>query len=95
MKIYTTFFAIFFNCIFAVCLNYSLFALRFMCTSNFVTEADFLIVFFIYNIIWLVVDFRYNAARYQKQGAGLSFWLPVLFPAIIIFLLLEIVILLF
>lgn len=92
---YSKFCAILLNCLFAICLNYTLLSLRFMCTSNFVTEADFVMGFSLYNLVWLVADIRYNKSRYQKQGAGSFFWMSILLPAMILFLLLEMILLLF
>lgn len=93
MKMYSKFFAVLINCIFAICLNYTLLALIFIYKSNFVTEADFVIGFSLYNIVWLLVDVRYNRSRYKKQGAGLFFWMSIILPVIIIMFLIKMIIL--
>lgn len=79
--------AIVLNSIFGMCLCYCLLTLWFMCASQFVIEIETVIIFSLFNIIWLVSDITFNYDRYQKQGAGRFFWLTIILPPIIILVL--------
>lgn len=95
VKMYSKFFAVFLNCIFAICLSYTSLVLCIMCISDFEIEINFLIGFLLYNIVWLVIDIDYNVSRYQKQGADLFFWMSIILPAIMSLILLWVTILFF
>lgn len=70
---YSKFGAILINSVFGICITYTVFSVWFALNSKFAGGRNFVLLFSLYNMIWLVLDIAYNVARYQKQGGGLFF----------------------
>lgn len=92
---YSKFGAILINSVFAICIAYTVFSVWFALTSKFAGDRKFVLGFSLYNMIWLVLDIAYNAARYHRQGGGLFFWTSIILQPVLLILILMGVIILF